>query len=246
MSAFISEINRQAGRSNHSFCEYATDRLEVSIENTNLLMRLLSSRNPSTTPSDAVVAEQYLVLLGELLSCLRALHVEWQDYLDGRQEISMQSYSAPLIYTTSRGRPKFEVNREQILYLLSMSFSWKQIASILGVSYMTIYRRRQEYGIPSRGGRAISDIQLREHLHQLQQDLPSLGQTLVWGRIRSMGFRVSRNRIREIMRATDPINTALRWRGEVVQRQPYSVPAPNSLWHIGKATNFLGPIKAEI
>ena len=131
MSAFISEINRQAGRSNHSFCEYATDRLEVSIENTNLLMRLLSSRNPSTTPSDAVVAEQYLVLLGELLSCLRALHVEWQDYLDGRQEISMQSYSAPLIYTTSRGRPKFEVNREQILYLLSMSFSWKQIASIL-------------------------------------------------------------------------------------------------------------------
>ena len=81
--------------------------------------------------------------------------------------------AAPLIYTTSRGRPKFEVNREQILYLLSMSFSWKQIASILGVSYMTIYRRRQEYGIPSRGGRAISDIQLREHLHQLQQDLPS-------------------------------------------------------------------------
>ena len=51
---------------------------------------------------------------------------------------------------------------------------------------MTIYRRRQEYGIPSTGGRAISDIQLREHLHQLQQDLPSLGQTLVWGRIRSM------------------------------------------------------------
>ena len=127
-----------------------------------------------------------------------------------------------------------------------MSFSWKQIASIPGVSYMTIYRRRQEYGIPSRVDRAISDIQLREHLHQLQQDLPSLGQTLVWGRIRSMGFRVSRNRIREIMRATDPINTALRWRGEVVQRQPNSVPAPNSLWHIGKATNFLGPIKAEI
>ena len=90
------------------------------------------------------------------------------------------SYSAPLIYTTSQEDPNLKSIENKLLYLLSMSFFWKQIVSILGVSYMTIiYRRRQEYEIPSRGGRAISDIQLREHLHQLQQDLPSLGQTLV-------------------------------------------------------------------
>ena len=99
---------------------------------------------------------------------------------------------------------------------------------------MTVYRRRQEYGIPSSIGSPITDNQLREILYQLQQELPSFGQTMVWGRIRSMGFKVTRIRIRKIMRENDPIHTALRWRGELAQRQPYSVAAPNSLWHLGE------------
>ena len=37
------------------------------------------------------------------------------------------------------------------------------------------------------------------------------------------------------MRVTDPINTALRWRGNLSNRRPYSVPGPNSLWHIGES-----------
>ena len=68
-----------------------------------------------------------------------------------------------------------------------MAFSWIQIARLLGVSYSTIYRRRQEYGLTSLT--AITDSELREVLHQLRQELPSMGQTLIWGRLRSMGFR---------------------------------------------------------
>ena len=41
----------------------------------------------------------------------------------------------------------------------------------------------------------------------------------------------------DAMRVTDPINTALRWR-EITPRRPYSVPRPNSLWHIGKLNNY--------
>ena len=43
--------------------------------------------------------------------------------------------------------------------------------------------------------------------------------------------------MRDAMRVTDPINTALRWR-EITPRRPYSVPGPNSLWHIGKLNNY--------
>ena len=43
---------------------------------------------------------------------------------------------------------------------------------------------------------------------------------------------MSREQIRETIRRTDPLNTALRWHGTTA-RQPYSVPGPNSLWHIG-------------
>jgi hypothetical protein len=166
------------------------------------------------------------------LQCLRQLYREWQRYVDeGRP--SLPSYSAPLFHSTGPGRPKFMITREQMYYLRSMSFSWVQIANLLGVSYTTIYRRRQEYGMTGSDGGHITDGELREVLHQLRQELPSLGQTLIWGRLRSMGFNVTRGRIRQAVRENDPIHTALRWRGELVRRQPYSVPGPNSLWHIG-------------
>ena len=53
------------------------------------------------------------------------------------------------------------------------------------------------------------------------------------GRLRFMGYYVSRARVREAIRETDPINTALRWQGVQTARRRYSVPGPNSLWHIG-------------
>jgi len=37
---------------------------------------------------------------------------------------------------------------------------------------------------------------------------------------------------------TDPLHTALRWRGNLTPRHPYSVAGPNSLWHIGKYCRF--------
>lgn len=65
-------------------------------------------------------------------------------------------------------------------------------------------------------------------------DFPDMGEVMVVGRIRSLGFCVSRDRIRRIIRSTDPLNTALRGITGRTSRRPYSVPGPNSLWHIGK------------
>ena len=48
-----------------------------------------------------------------------------------------------------------------------------------------------------------------------------------------MGYQISRSRVRECVRNADPINTALRWQGNLTARRPYTVPGPNSLWHIG-------------
>lgn len=49
-----------------------------------------------------------------------------------------------------------------------------------------------------------------------------------------MGYIVTRQRVRRAIRSTDPMSVALRWRGGLVYRRTYSVPGPNSLWHIGK------------
>ena len=56
---------------------------------------------------------------------------------------------------------------------------------------------------------------------------------MIWGRIRSQGFHVTCARLRHAIRSTDPLHTALRWRGNLSVRHPYYVPGPNSLRHIG-------------
>ena len=234
LSRFLRDLNRQTGVANESYCEYAVERLEVCIRSVSALLDQLRSRPPTHVADDVSdVAVHYSVQLAELLQCLRGLYTEWQRYRDDGHHLST-AYSVPTSQPSIQGRPRFIISREQICYLRSMAFSWIQIARLLGVSYSTIYRRRQEYGLTSlTAGTDITDSELREVLHQLRQELPSLGQTLIWGRLRSMGFNVTRERLRQAVRQNDPIHTALRWRGELVRRQPYSVPGPNSLWHIG-------------
>ena len=79
-----------------------------------------------------------------------------------------------------------------------------------------------------------SDQELLQLVEDINKQLPYLGEVMVMGRLRSMGYYVTRSRLRLAIRDVDPINRALRWGGNVRARHPYSVPGPNSLWHIGK------------
>ena len=233
LSSFIRNLNRQRGTANEDFSEYVVERLETCIRSVSALIHHLRLNTP-TDEEAARVGVQYSANLSELLECLRSMLREWQDYLNHYQSRSTSSYRASLTLSvpSQLGRPRFDISREQLQYLRSMSFTWVQISEILGVSHMTIYRRRQEYGMMENPSGNITDSELREVLQQMRRELPSLGQTMVWGRLRSLGFKVTRARVREAMRVSDPINTALRWR-EITPHQPYSVPGPNSLWHIG-------------
>ena len=56
-------------------------------------------------------------------------------------------------------------------------------------------------------------------------------ETMVWSQLRSMG---TRERVRNALRQSDPLNPALIWKGGFTRRGVYFVPGPNSLWHIGK------------
>jgi len=57
------------------------------------------------------------------------------------------------------------------------------------------------------------------------------GERELLGHIRGSGYNVQRIRVRNSIHVTDPINTALRW-FDPINRRPYSVPFPNSLWHM--------------
>lgn len=70
----------------------------------------------------------------------------------------------------------------RLQYLASMS----QIAQVLGVFHMTIYRRRVEYGMLNYASRNITDEELHVVIDQIRRELPTLGETMMWGHLRSM------------------------------------------------------------
>ncbi len=77
---------------------------------------------------------------------------------------------------------------------------------------MTIYRRRAEYEMLSEPSQPVSHDRLTQIIQDLRRELPDIGQSMVAGRLQAMGIQVSRERIRETIRRTDPLNSsAVAW-----------------------------------
>ena len=84
----------------------------------------------------------------------------------------------------------------------------------------------------------ISDAELTSTLQDIGQNFPAIGEIIVLGHLRHMGYRVNRDRVRRAMRTIVPNSSALRGLRVITARRPYSVPGPNSLWHIGMLIDF--------
>ena len=113
---------------------------------------------------------------------------------------SAVSYRAVNVVSHQRGRPRFEITKEQLLFLSSLSFTWSDIASLLGVSRMTIYRRRQEYDLLEDPQHVLDDGELDIVLRDMRMQHPEMGTIMALGSLRSVGYEVSRKRIRSAMR----------------------------------------------
>lgn len=81
---------------------------------------------------------------------------------------------------------------------------------------------------------SLTDVDIVEVIRQIHAESPNFGVSMMSGILRGRGLKVSRDRLRRLMRESDPIGMASRWPGGAAKRRPYSVPGPNSLWHIGK------------
>ena len=238
LNSFLRDADRHLGTATLNYAHYVVDRLEVIIRTICHLKEHIQAA--TINERNRHIAVRYVRDMEDLLDCLRPLSQEWRKYLDVKERYSNAvAYYSPLDHTSGRGRPRFIVSCEQLLYLRSLSFTWTEIASLLGVSRMTIFRRRQEFGILNDPSIEINDTELRVVLSQLRRTFPELGEKMVIGHLRSLGYNVTRNRVRNAIRITDPINVALRWHGNLTARRPYSVPGPNSLWHIGMVFNLL-------
>ncbi len=130
------------------------------------------------------------------------------------------------------GRPKIQLNFEQIELLRSAGYNWNEVADAFMVSRSTVWRRLREYGTVSMGRYSdISDSDLDGIVRDITHRHRHTGQTLMQGHLSSIGIHVQRYRIRDSLHRVDPLGSILRRRQPITRRR-YSVPGPNSLWHI--------------
>ena len=96
------------------------------------------------------------------------------------------------------------------------------------------YRRRVEYDLLDDPPAHITDADLTSLIQDIRRETPYAGVSLLFGSIRSRGVKITREQLRQSLRSLDPLGSLLRSPSGATSRRPYSVPGPNSLWHIGE------------
>jgi len=98
---------------------------------------------------------------------------------------------------------------------------------------MTIYHRRRELGFLDKSHATTDDYQINELARIIISENPEFRQLLILGRLRALGYLVTRDCLHKAIRTHDPLNNALWMSRGLTARRMYSVAGPNSLWHIG-------------
>ena len=194
---FIGESERQFGNCNEDYAQYAIERFEFcTLSVIRLRDHLTLHREPTASPETREVLSHYQNALESLLSCFRELSQKWLEHQELQEQLSAYHVAQESV-TSRRGRPSFVISRDQLQYLRSLSFSWTEIASLLGVSRMTIFRRRVEFQMLNEAARYVEDQELRTVISSVRRDLPNVGEKMVLGRLSSMGYQVTRECVRQ-------------------------------------------------
>ncbi len=184
-NVFLSCYTQIGSIPNERFVNYIIEKLENGLRNVESIHETLSiGSEPENElePSEEEVIIRYERFMNEVCSVIRFLLSYWDLYL-----IELQTQASRFSYhvqTTRvpgvRGRPSFNVERNQIEYLRSLNFSWTEISNLLGVSRQTVYRRRSEFGmLDSDPINVVSHEELTGIIQQLRNENPYSGETTI-------------------------------------------------------------------
>ena len=143
VSEFLQGAERQYGIANDAYTDYVLERLEICIHTCSTLLDHLQGGNlPHLEEEELPILGQHQTLLHDLVEALKTLWVKWQSYKEVESgTLRRFSYEAVMEEWTGRcWHPHFDVSKEQLEYLASLSFTWTEIAVLLGLSRMTVYR----------------------------------------------------------------------------------------------------------
>ena len=185
------------------------------------------------------------------LDCLRRSFVRYEEYLSGIglgdllplvseataivSDIDQLTLNEPpKIFTGGRGRPRYDVSKGHLEYLVGLGFKVPLISNLVGTSTRTIERRLSEYRLSCHARYSkVSDADLDSIVDNVFKDFPNAGHHRMTGLLRARGLFLQRERIRQSMRRVSPEGIFLRsLELFTIERRHYNVKGPLALWHI--------------
>ena len=147
----------------------------------------------------AYCSDQVLDAVGQSLTLLEELQ-------SSCSLASVEGYVPQVSSGNIRGRPRLNVTKEQIEYLLHLGFSCPKLADVIGVSLSTIRRRMEEYGLYF----TISDRELDHLAEQIKKDFPNCGYHMMQGHLLHQGHRIPHAHVRNCLHRIDSNGVAIR------------------------------------
>ena len=190
------------------------------------------------TLSQASILQEEIVQHLEILSVDTFIHEEVvSTSLTQEDEQNEEPVLPREVVETNNKRLK--INKSKLESLLSLGFPVRRIAEegLLGkvVHYNTIHEFMKKNNMPSMRERYTTktDEELKELIRQINNDFPNSGIREVVAHLKRQNPPVLLQRIRcqQLLSEVDPVGSAVRW-AQTIKRRQYSVPTPNSLWHI--------------
>ena len=127
LSIFLNTADRHTDSANEAYSEHVLECLQISLISVGSLMEHLHTVTPRNE-DQASASAHYYSEIAEFVQCVREV-VSHHLYERMSRDVAT-SYSAPT-ENVAHGRPRFNIPREEIIHLASMSFTWTQIAAIL-------------------------------------------------------------------------------------------------------------------
>ena len=160
-------------------------------------------------------------LLSHIREAQSILAILDDDFYTGTKHVT------PLFQTNSRGRPSFNIPREQMELFVDYGLKASEIAKILGVS-------EKEYGMSMRHSySSITEDELDAIVKEILIEFPNTGYKTMRGHLLSRGLKLQVCRVREAMRWSDPEGVLVRaLQLRVTHRRVYNVSGPLSFWHM--------------
>ena len=211
---------------NSADVEYCHDKLNNAVQALQCIEQHLLDLEP---PPHLTLVDD----IQTLIVCFDSLKNTWSKMLRNMVPSSVNQIfgAGSSVYTNGPGKPLAFINMEQVEYLFNNGFKLREIADMFLVHRTTLWRRMKTENILIQHFSTIGDSELVAIIKDITYNHPHTGVNMMIGHLKSRGLSIQHRRVRKLLREIDPSSSIVRW-GLTAVRRRYSVPGPNSLWHV--------------